>query len=446
MHRKAILIFLFLPLKLLAQDITGVWTGTIYNDTTQKYIPYEIAISEEKGKLIGFSHSAFIEENSKKVIVKSIKIKIRDNKFFVDDEEWIYKNFPEPAPKGVKQHNVLTLTTIDSMMILSGPFNTNRTKEYLPNTGTIHLSRKKNFKQSEIIPKLDQLNLSKNLSFLHPKDTSALATAADLKKNVPPFEEKDIAVSESIEEKLQPSKQPLQKETVTVSTITQQKQPDIIQKGKVKDIVISLPKEDKKIQPVILPKEKQIVNIFAPKQIKNSETVSQPKKEITIVTQPASVKKEPTTNVLVKQKEIINQTTSPIQTHAPTITSTISAAKIATRKIETIKSVFIKSDSVTITLYDNGEVDGDIVSVLLNGKVIMPNVMLTSNAIKKTVYITPDLGDSLQLIMYAENLGSIPPNTGLLILQDGDDRYEIRFAGDMQKNSAIILRRKSLSH
>jgi hypothetical protein len=66
---------------------------------------------------------------------------------------------------------------------------------------------------------------------------------------------------------------------------------------------------------------------------------------------------------------------------------------------------------------------------------------LTANAITKTIYLTPDLGDSLQLIMYAENLGSIPPNTGLLILQDGDDRYEIRFAGDLKKNSAIILRR-----
>jgi hypothetical protein len=44
--------------------------------------------------------------------------------------------------------------------------------------------------------------------------------------------------------------------------------------------------------------------------------------------------------------------------------------------------------------------------------------------------------------MYAENLGSIPPNTGLLIIQDGEVRNEIRFAGDMQKSSAIILKRK----
>jgi hypothetical protein len=44
--------------------------------------------------------------------------------------------------------------------------------------------------------------------------------------------------------------------------------------------------------------------------------------------------------------------------------------------------------------------------------------------------------------MYAENLGSIPPNTGLLIVQDGEQRYDIRFAGDMKKSSAVILRRK----
>ena len=67
---------------------------------------------------------------------------------------------------------------------------------------------------------------------------------------------------------------------------------------------------------------------------------------------------------------------------------------------------------------------------------------LSTTAITKTIYMTPDLGDSLQLIMYAENLGSIPPNTGLLILQDGNDRYEIRFAGDLQKNAAIILKRR----
>lgn len=120
----------------------------------------------------------------------------------------------------------------------------------------------------------------------------------------------------------------------------------------------------------------------------------------------------------------------------------ISSEELAKRKTETIRTVNFKSDSLTLTLYDNGIVDGVIVSVILNGKNIMPKQGLSTKAITKTIYITPDLGDSLQLIMYAENLGSIPPNTGLLIIHDGDDMYQIRFAGDLQKKSAIILRRK----
>jgi hypothetical protein len=44
--------------------------------------------------------------------------------------------------------------------------------------------------------------------------------------------------------------------------------------------------------------------------------------------------------------------------------------------------------------------------------------------------------------MHAESLGLIPPNTGLLIIQDGATRHEIRFEGDLQRSSAIVLRRK----
>jgi hypothetical protein len=42
--------------------------------------------------------------------------------------------------------------------------------------------------------------------------------------------------------------------------------------------------------------------------------------------------------------------------------------------------------------------------------------------------------------MYAENLGSIPPNTGLLIVEDGPDRQEIRFEGDMKKSPTVFLK------
>jgi hypothetical protein len=62
-----VLIIFLLPVQLFAQqatlantDITGLWKGTLYNDTTQQYNQYEVAISKEKGKLTGFSHTWMI--------------------------------------------------------------------------------------------------------------------------------------------------------------------------------------------------------------------------------------------------------------------------------------------------------------------------------------------------------------------------------------------------
>jgi len=118
------------------------------------------------------------------------------------------------------------------------------------------------------------------------------------------------------------------------------------------------------------------------------------------------------------------------------------AAKLASRKIETVQTIGFVSDSIQLFLYDNGQVDGDTVSVILNGVTILPQQRLTEKAITYTIYTQPGMGDSLQLILYAENLGRIPPNTGLLVILDGEKRHEVRFSGDLQRNSAIQLKRQ----
>ena len=115
---------------------------------------------------------------------------------------------------------------------------------------------------------------------------------------------------------------------------------------------------------------------------------------------------------------------------------------LSKRKIETIDELVIESDSLQISLYDNGEVDGDTVSIILNGQAIVSRQGLSASAFRKTIYITPELGDSIQLVMYAENLGSLPPNSGLLIVDYDNRRKEIRFSGDLSKNAAITLKRK----
>ena len=48
----------------------------------------------------------------------------------------------------------------------------------------------------------------------------------------------------------------------------------------------------------------------------------------------------------------------------------------------------------------------------------------------------------IYLVRFAANLGTIPPNTGLLTVRDGDDIYQVRFSADLQKNASVIFRRK----
>jgi hypothetical protein len=117
-------------------------------------------------------------------------------------------------------------------------------------------------------------------------------------------------------------------------------------------------------------------------------------------------------------------------------------ASVATRKNETTQDIYFKGDSLVLSLYDNGIVDGDTVSVFLNGENIISKQKLKEAAVKKTIYITPGSPDSLQLVLFAENLGTIPPNTGLLTIRDGDNIYQVRFSADLSKNASILLRRK----
>ena len=337
--RLSIILVLFFPLSLVAQDITGLWKGYMYNDTTEKNYKYEIAISENRGKLTGYSHTYFIIDDKEYHGVKSIKIHHQGDKIIVQDVELIANNYPITPPKGVHQLNMLTLEIKDTVMILAGMFTTNRTRDYHPVTGYIHVERKRDYRQSALIPHLEELGLVKNLSFI-----------------VPEKQEEMVAI----------------KRVANVTTETGQPR-----------------------------KEKSSLNM----------------------------------NV-VKPMAVL----APIEPITPVIV--LPAADVAKRKIETIESVYYKSDSLVLSLFDNGEVDGDTVSVLMNGKVIMPWVGLSTKAVRKTIYITKDMPDSILLVMYAENLGSIPPNTGLLVVRDGESSYDIFFSGDMKKNAAILLRRK----
>ena len=94
---------------------------------------------------------------------------------------------------------------------------------------------------------------------------------------------------------------------------------------------------------------------------------------------------------------------------------------------------------MSVTLYDNGEIDGDSITLIYNDEVLTTHKRLTDKAL--TFYIKIKPGNSRnELIMYAENLGSIPPNTALMVIYDGKKRHELNIKSTAKTNGAVSFK------
>lgn len=109
------------------------------------------------------------------------------------------------------------------------------------------------------------------------------------------------------------------------------------------------------------------------------------------------------------------------------------------RTNELTQTLPIRSQEVIVKLYDNGEIDDDTISVYLDGQVILAAKRLSATPLKLTLKMSEDQPEHV-LVMVAENLGRIPPNTSLMIVEDGDKRYEVRITSTTQKNAMVRFR------
>jgi hypothetical protein len=109
------------------------------------------------------------------------------------------------------------------------------------------------------------------------------------------------------------------------------------------------------------------------------------------------------------------------------------------RTNEIVQSISVYSNDITISIYDNGTIDHDTVSVYLDKKLVVAHRMLTTSAI--VVHLTMDENtDYHELVMVADNLGDIPPNTSLMVVKAGDKQYEVRITSTEQKNAMVVFK------
>ncbi len=106
------------------------------------------------------------------------------------------------------------------------------------------------------------------------------------------------------------------------------------------------------------------------------------------------------------------------------------------RKNELFKTITTSERFVEISFFDNGEVDGDTISVFNNNRLVASRKGLSAKPV--TIKIELSDADAQQdIIMVAENLGSIPPNTALMIVKAGDQRFTLNLSSTEQKNAMV---------
>jgi hypothetical protein len=106
-----------------------------------------------------------------------------------------------------------------------------------------------------------------------------------------------------------------------------------------------------------------------------------------------------------------------------------------------ITEIEVTHPDLQIQIVDYMKVDNDTVSVYLNRNLLAKNIGIA----KRPALLNFRLDTRVEfheLLLYAENLGHVPPNTSEMILVDGEKRHRVMIVSDKEKTAAVYLRYK----
>jgi hypothetical protein len=475
------------------------------SNTVRKDQNIEFLLAEYKGKVTGYTRTTFMVDDNLYYIVKRVKGVIKGDICEVEDDDIIAHNFPKRPEKKVNVISTFYRNKADSNWYLSGDWKTNQTKKYYAISGKMDLQEEKDLAKSKLFPHLQELGIEKNLPFyqeaeksnapilakthIRPQQQKAINTPGDVALNtrnvktnatkLDPVVTLDQKTETGINAETQqavarntgaPSANSVKTNTTKLDPvvtldqknetgINAEKQQGIAKNNNGKPNTNSVKTNTTAVAPVINLEQKTETGINPESQQSIAKNTGKPnansvKTNITKLDPVVTLDQKNETGINTEKQEGISKQdtrTAPI-TGAGALSEAAAAierpfdpnapaAFASQRKTEATQFISFTADSLVFALYDNGEVDGDTVSVLVDGEVFIAKQGLKTSAVKKT-YHMPAGTDELTFILYAENLGKYPPNTGLLIVYDGEERHQVRFSADLNKNAAVVFRRK----
>ena len=152
----------------------------------------------------------------------------------------------------------------------------------------------------------------------------------------------------------------------------------------------------------------------------------------------------PNTKVTTRSNPPVKQNVDTTVRINPPVVKTINKpvinipAVLKERTNELMKFLTVNDEDVTVKLFDNGEIDDDTISIYYDKKLLLSSKRLGTSPI--TVKLKIDDNEIHELVMVAENLGRIPPNTALMIVDAGEQRFDVRITSTEQKNALVRFR------
>lgn len=108
------------------------------------------------------------------------------------------------------------------------------------------------------------------------------------------------------------------------------------------------------------------------------------------------------------------------------------------RENKLVKKIITNSKMISIDLFDNGTIDNDTIIVFDNKKLLVNKKRLSYKAIHLEFNFTENIREH-EVIIVAHNMGTVPPNTALLLFNDGKNRQEYFITSTNKINAKLLI-------
>jgi hypothetical protein len=107
------------------------------------------------------------------------------------------------------------------------------------------------------------------------------------------------------------------------------------------------------------------------------------------------------------------------------------------RNINLGQIITVSKPNISIKVWDNGVVDGDIATIYINGKKIAHRHRVSKHKYRIPVILTEE---NNILILHAESLGTVPPNTVAISVSDGVKEHTLVLSSNLKESGAVLIR------